>query len=144
MHSTVTLHPVSDVAAARDLLERNDLPTADLQASDVDLFEARADGDRVGVGGIERYGTDALLRSVAVDSAVRGQGYGTALCDALEGRADESGVDSLYLLTTTAAEFFAARGYEEVPRAAVPAAVRNSAEFDDLCPDAATCMRRSL
>lgn len=140
---TVSLHPVSDLGDVRALLERNDLPTSDLDDSTVDLFEARAEGQRVGVGGLERYGTDALLRSVAVPSSLRGEGYGTAISVALESRARESGVETLYLLTTTASEFFEDRGFEAVPRSDVPAAVRESAEFGDLCPDGAACMRRS-
>lgn len=141
---SVTLHPVSEPEDVRALLTRNDLPTADLAASSVELFEARAEGQRVGVGGLELYGTDALLRSVAVPSSMRGDGYGTAICGALESRARSSGVETLYLLTTTAIEFFEARGFETIARSDVPEAVRCSAEFGDLCPDGASCMRRSL
>lgn len=142
--SSVSLHPVSEPEEVRALLARNDLPTADLAASPVELFEARAEGQRVGVGGLELYGTDALLRSVVVSPSMRGDGYGTATCDALESRASESGVETLYLLTTTASEFFERRGFEAVARNDVPVTVRDSAEFTDLCPDGATCMRRSL
>ncbi|WP_228434553.1 hypothetical protein [Natrarchaeobaculum aegyptiacum] len=52
-------------------------------------------------------------------------------------------VDALYLLTTTAVDFFAARGYDEIDRADAPDAIRNTTEFADLCPSSATCMRRS-
>lgn len=141
---SVTLHPVSEPGDVQPLLEHNDLPTADLAASSVELFEAEADGRRVGLGGLELFGTVALLRSVVVPSSLRGEGYGTAISDALESRARESGVETLYLLTTTASEFFGARGFEPVARSDVPAAVRGSAEFGDRCPDDATCMRRSL
>jgi amino-acid N-acetyltransferase len=63
---------------------------------------------------------------------------------ALETAAREAGIGRLYLLTTTAADFFAALGYERVDRGEVPEAVRGSAEFSDLCPDTAVAMRRRL
>lgn len=99
---------------------------------------------RVGVGGLEIYGDVGLLRSVAVERSARGRGFGTAVCKGLEARAREEAVETLYLLTTTAADFFADRGYEAVDRAAAPAAIQGTAEFDDLCPATATCMRTSL
>lgn len=70
--------------------------------------------------------------------------YGTALCDRLEDRASADGVETLYLLTTTAAEFFADRGYVAVERSGAPDAIRGTTEFADLCPSSATCMAKSL
>ena len=98
----------------------------------------------MGAGGLERYGTDGLLRSVVVAPGERGQGYGTALCAALEKRAGEGGVQTLYLLTTTAAPFFEACGYDPVPRDGVPTPIRESTEFTELCPDSATAMAKTL
>ena len=127
------------------LLEREDLPARDVRSSPAAFYVAEdADGDRVGVGGVERYGTAGLLRSVVVAPSVRGDGYGTALCDALEARTREDGVETLYLLTTTAAGFFAGRGYAAVDRDDAPAAIRSTTEFEDLCPASATCMRKRL
>ena len=75
---------------------------------------------------------------------VRGQGYGAAVCDAIEREARADGVDETYFLTTTAAGFFAGRGYDAVPRESAPDAVRATEQFADLCPASATCMRKSL
>jgi amino-acid N-acetyltransferase len=47
-------------------------------------------------------------------------------------------------VTATAAAFFAGVGYERVERDAVPDAVRDSAEFSELCPSSAGVMRRQL
>jgi microcystin degradation protein MlrC len=41
-------------------------------------------------------------------------------------------------------EFFAALGYERIDRSAVPPAVKESAEFSELCPDSAVVMHREL
>lgn len=148
MHQgALALRPTGDGDGLRyveTLLERNDLPTGDVRDEPGRFYVARADGDRVGVGGVEVHGTDGLLRSVVVERSARGQGIGSALVGSLESRASESGVGTLYLLTTTAAEFFAGLGYDEIERDRVPHAIRETTEFADLCPDSATCMRTSL
>lgn len=142
------------------LLESADLPTADLgtqrsadagdaagQRNNPDgpaLYVVRAEAGRVGCIGIERYGDAGLLRSAAIQERHRGNGYGRAAVRALETEAREAGIETLYLLTTTAAEFFADLGYERVERDAVPEAVQGSTEFSDLCPDTAVTMVREL
>lgn len=142
---TVTVEPADGALSyVETLLEENDLPTADVRSESARFLVATVDDARVGVGGLEQYGSDALLRSVVVERSARGEGIGTALCDALESTATDRGVDALYLLTTTAADFFAVRGYDEIDRADAPEAIRNTTEFADLCPSSATCMRRSL
>jgi len=146
--ASIALDPATTDVAGTDyvgrLLADEDLPTADLHESPATLYVARAAGERVGAGGIEVYGDVALLRSVVVEPDARGRGLGTALCAALERRAAERGVTDLYLLTTTAAEFFADRGYERIDRVEAPPAVRATREFDALCSDAAVAMRRPL
>lgn len=132
------------LAFVERLLARNDLPTAGLHDGDGRFFVARDGDDRIGVGGVEQCGTDGLLRSVVVEASVRGEGYGVALCRALEAEARAAGIERLYLLTTTAAEFFAGRGYAEMPREDAPEAIRATTEFAELCPSSATCMRKSL
>lgn len=133
-----------DLAYVESLLERNDLPSADVRSKS-DCFYVGYDGDRrIGVGGIEQFGTVGLLRSLVVERSIRGDGVGTALCAALEAEARSDGVETLFLLTTTASEFFADRGYAEIERAGAPDAVQRTAEFTDLCPETAACMRKSL
>ena len=126
------------------VLRDNDLPVADVRSRPEAFHVAFHGTDSVGVGGVEVHGKDGLLRSVAVEPGVRGEGFGTALCDALERRAAEDGVETLYLLTTTAAGFFAGRGYVETDRRAVPTAILGTTEFRELCPDSAICMRKTI
>ena len=146
--TAVALRPAAEDAAGLEyvaaLLDAEGLPVSDLHESPATFYVARVDGDRAGAGGIETYGTDALLRSVVVEPDSRGQGVGDALCAALEDRARERGVEDVYLLTTTAAAFFAGRGYERTDREAAPPSVRATGEFESLCPDAAVAMWRSL
>jgi amino-acid N-acetyltransferase len=53
-------------------------------------------------------------------------------------------VETLYLLTTTAAPFFERYGYGAVAREEVPRPIRDTTEFTDLCPASATCMVKGL
>ncbi len=96
------------------------------------------------VGGFERYDGIALLRSVAVAGALRGQGVGEQLLARLMAEARGAGVSALYLLTTTAAAFFAKRGFRQVERALAPSALQSSREFQGVCPASATLMVASL
>jgi amino-acid N-acetyltransferase len=59
-----------------------------------------------------------------------------------QGRAE--GVQTLYLLTTTAPEFFARLGLEEAARITAPLAIQKSWEFELGCPSSAQLMRRAI
>lgn len=140
----LSVEPTDDLAFVEQTLAAAGLPAADVRDGATRFYVAGLGGERVGVGGVERYGSDALLRSVAVVEERRGEGVGSALCEELERRAARDGVGALYLLTTTAADFFAVRGYERVDRDAVPAPLRESPQFASLCPDTAAAMRKRL
>jgi amino-acid N-acetyltransferase len=140
----LTLQPATgdDLDAVVDLLAAADLPRADVRRADAEFYLA-LDGELVGAAGLEPCGDDALLRSVVVSGRHRGEGYGAAVVEAVADRARNEGVERLYLLTTTAAEFFAGRGFERLPREEVPSSIRATSEFRELCPDSATCMWRA-
>ncbi|WP_227354824.1 arsenic resistance N-acetyltransferase ArsN2 [Haladaptatus salinisoli] len=142
----VDLRPVrkADLPYVEARLERNGLPAADVEAHRESLYLCYAGDERVGIGGLERHGRAALLRSVVIDSSVRGRGYGRALCERLLDRGRESGVERVFLLTTTAADFFRRSGFEEIDRDAVPAVIRETNQFADLCPSSAVCMSKAL
>lgn len=131
------------------LLSRTGLPTDDLDAEapredGPALYVVVGDEGRVGCIGIERADGVALLRSAAIIERYRGEGYGTAAVRALEREAREAGVETLYLLTTTAAAFFEKLGYETVSRDDIPVELEGSREVTELCPDSATVQRKSL
>jgi arsenate reductase len=133
-----------DREAILDLLERSGLPTAGLSEHVADVAVVRDGGRVVGVAALERYADGALLRSVAVDESLRGAGLGHRLTeDAIE-RARQLGVPTVYLLTTTAENFFSKFGFEQITRDEVPASVRASVEFTSACPASAVVMRRTL
>jgi amino-acid N-acetyltransferase len=105
---------------------------------------ARSGDALVGCVGLERYGTDALLRSLAVVPRLQGTGLGERLYQEAIAEARRGRTTALYLLTTTAAPFFARAGFERIDRALVPPAVAASPEFRSLCPASAACMRLRL
>lgn len=134
-----------DLAEIRALLQGERLPQEDLTAAHLEHFVVLRDGAAIAaVAGFERHGRHGLLRSVAVAPALRERGLGAALVEAIETQARALQLEALYLLTTTAAEFFARRGYRRIERGAAPQPVQASREFSALCPSTATCMVKAL
>jgi amino-acid N-acetyltransferase len=58
--------------------------------------------------------------------------------------AEERALAAVYLLTTTAPEYFAELGFSRVERASAPEAMQSSSEFASICPASATCMVKML
>lgn len=98
----------------------------------------------LGYGGLEPYGPDVLVRSVLTLPPLRRRGVGTAIVAALESEARVLKGRTAWLITTEAQNFFMRAGYAPVERAAVPPAIRASAQFSTLCPDSATVMTKPL
>lgn len=132
-----------DLETVLVLLSRSKLPETGLRDVQT-LLVARVNRRLVGCAALELYLPYALLRSVAVDEAYRGQGIGRCLTDAALIAARQYGVQAVYLLTETAPKFFASLGFGPVDRADVPAAVQASPEFSGACCQSAVAMTRSL
>lgn len=144
-----TVSPVSaasaeDLIAIRTLLEDCGLPTSDLASARPEFVVIREHGRVVAAGALQRFGSSALLRSVAVVQRCRGSGLGHAVVLELERKARDARIERLILLTQSAAPFFARHGYEIIERSAAPAEVQGSEEFRSLCPSSATCMAKLL
>jgi len=128
------------------LLETSCLPTEDLERNSMAHFlvARNGSGKLIGAIGVERYGCAALLRSLVVAPDHRNRGLGAQLVAELESRCGSLAVADLFLLTTTARDFFARQRYQTTGRESVPVALRAAAEFTRLCPDSAVCMTKSL
>jgi len=109
-----------------------------------DFLVLEGQGHVLAVAGLETHGSEGLLRSVAVTPSARSAGAGRALVDAVEGLARARGLKRVHLLTTTAASYFARRGYTVRDRSEAPEALRASAEFRGACPASATFMTLRL
>ncbi|MFB6229533.1 MAG: arsenic resistance N-acetyltransferase ArsN2 [Salinibacter sp.] len=137
--------PPEDLRDIQDLLRAVDLPAEDLTPEHLAHFLVGRDGQRlVGAVGIEPTGDGALLRSLAVRPTHQGEGVGTRLLGAMETQAQHGDVETLYLLTTSAASFFRRHGYATMERSALPTAIQQTEEAARLCPASATCMQKSL
>jgi amino-acid N-acetyltransferase len=134
-----------DLPAVVALLAASGLPAGDLTEAHLAHFVVVRDDARLAaVAGLEVYPGGGLLRSVAVDHRQRGRGLGAEVVAAIERRAEELGLPALYLLTTTAAEYFAAAGWQRIDREEVPPDVRASPEFAGICPSTAACFRKEV
>jgi amino-acid N-acetyltransferase len=141
----IRLGQSADFAVVTALLKGAGLPTDDLtSAPDLHLWVLEAEGDVVGVVGIERFGARALLRSLAIAPSYQRRGLGHQLVAQLEQDVQDKGVEQLILLTETAESFFRRIGYEVIDRRYVPEEVKQSAEFRSLCPASAVCMTKSI
>ena len=146
IHPSVTYHPAGqpDLPAICQLLVDQQLPVDDLSGN-ISFFVARDDaGELVATGGVEHYGKCGLLRSVAVRADQQGRGIGQQLVKYVEQAAMARGTEDLFLLTTTAPEFFRRWGFASVDRAAVPEEIRSTTEFSSVCPASAVCLHKRL
>jgi amino-acid N-acetyltransferase len=132
----------SHLSAARALLERSDLPTDDLDDPSITLIGAIEDGTFVGVVGLQACGTNGLLRSLAVAPDHRARGVAGTLCTYVFDETNARAMESLWLLTTSAKDYFTRHGFEVVPREQAPDEIRATAQFASLCPSSAHVMRR--
>lgn len=133
-----------DLDSVRRLLSASDLPLDGVKENFSSFIVAEDEGAIVGAIGLEKFGPIALLRSAVVSNDHRGRGIGGALVEHIIENAEQEGIEELFLLTTTAEDYFPQFGFERTTRLAVPVAVKGSAEFQGACPDTASVMTRRI
>jgi amino-acid N-acetyltransferase len=134
----------SESERARALLEAIDLPTDDLGDPAIQLFGAYEGDALAGVIGLQTCERVGLLRSLTVDPALRDRGVARLLCDTVFAHARTQQLASLWLLTTSAQDYFTRHGFAVVARAEVPPPIRATSQFASLCPATAIVMRQLL
>jgi amino-acid N-acetyltransferase len=144
--TSATIAPATpaDLAAIHALLRASELTLDGFDAHLATTLAARHGERVVGCAAIEPYDGTALLRSVAVASDHRGSGLGARLTRAALDLAHARGARTVYLLTTTAGDYFPRFGFRPVARDAVDEAVRGSVEFTTACPASALAMALDL
>jgi amino-acid N-acetyltransferase len=143
--NAISISQSPDRSGAVRLLASAGLPAADLTDEHMSaFFYAGSASAPEAMVGLEIYGPDALLRSLVVLPALRKRGLGERLVAKAEQHARERGVRTIYLLTTTAEQFFLARGYSIAARAAAPRSIVSTAEFAGLCPASSAFLSKQL
>lgn len=126
------------VPAGREHLEAISALLVKLGFDDQDLSDEKMrdflalenENGLIGCVGLEVFGEDAVLRSLAVSPEERGIGYGWMLADMTINLARFRGVRRLYLVTEKASDFFAAKhGFHIVDMSTAPDAVVKSSTF---------------
>jgi N-acetylglutamate synthase-like GNAT family acetyltransferase len=131
---------VADLEQLQALLRANQLPADDC-AEQASVFCAIYQaGELIAAGGLEAAGEYALLRSVVVRAEHRGKGLARAIVEHLLRRAAAEGRAAIYLLTETAADYFAALGFTAIARSEVPPPITRTRQFSTLCPHSASCL----
>lgn len=132
----------ADWPAIEALLRKCALPLEGAREHLGNFVVASRGGAVVGTAGLEVHGDCALLRSVAVPEQERNTGIGRALVESMIAAARGRGASNLYLLTTTAPDYFKRLGFDPQPRSSAPAALQASEEFQGACPASAIFMKR--
>ena len=130
-------------SAAIALLKKNNLPTEDLDPGK-QMFVVEEGDEVIATVAIEYDYNDALLRSLSVSKEKRNSGIGAELVEFIEDYVKKQGLQNIYLLTTTAADFFSKKGYKIIDRNTIPEFIKNTSEYSVLCASSSTVMKKEL
>ena len=131
----------TDNGTIRSLLECVSLPTESVGKGTTTFYVGEEGGAVNAVAGFEFYGSDALLRSVAIEPGLQKKGIGSQVVDSMLGVARQRRVRRIVLLTETASKFFERKGFVVTDRSSIQnEGLKRSSEFSYLCPSSSICM----
>ena len=144
--TTTSIGPASggDLDAIKRLLVGSLLPSRDVGGANQRFIVASENGRLIGCAGLQVAGHDGLVRSMAVHWTRRNAGLGTRLHERLLFEALLAGVRTLYVVTSTAEDFFAGHGFKRVAATAVPPELQASDEFTAFVPGGSAVMSRTV
>lgn len=131
---------LADLREIEKLLEVSNLPPSDCAPHIDNFIVAELDGTIIGAGGFERCGELALLRSFAVRADHKNNRIAEKIFQLVKDRATDSGIQQFYLLTTTASHYFKRLGFSVCSRRDLPVQIKQTKQFEELCPSGATAM----
>jgi arsenate reductase len=133
-----------DFTEVSGMLQSAKLPLEGVRDHWRSFLVGESGGSLAGAIGLEVYGREGLLRSLVVRQTARNCGLGGALVTELLLQARRAGLAHVFLLTTTAADFFSRRGFVRIRREDAPSSLLASRELQDACPSSATLMHIDL
>ncbi|EHQ24399.1 arsenic resistance N-acetyltransferase ArsN2 [Mucilaginibacter paludis] len=131
-------------ASVINLLKAEKLPFEDLPDSLENFLVTIINHEITGIVGLECYGNVGLLRSMMVAPRFRGRGIAHTLIQHAENLGRNNKLKAIYLLTETASGYFSRKGYQQIARDIVPDEIKQSSEYDGVCPQTAIVMGKSL
>lgn len=141
----MNIEPLLSLDEILPVLTGCNLPVADISVSShPQFFGFRVAGSVVAVVGLEHFQSVGLLRSLAVSPCHRGRGLAQELVSFAESAAISYGVESLFLLTTTAEAFFVKLGYCPASRQEAPQSIQATPQFSGLCPSSSAFLSKRV
>lgn len=132
----------NDIDFIIEKLRENKLPTEDIIYKIKSLYIVEECDKKIGIVGLEVLDEFGLMRSLCViDSALRNKGYGRKMVSLIIELSKSKKIKELYLLTTTAEQFFSKLNFIKINRNEVPEKIKQIEEFNSLCPSIAVCMK---
>ena len=133
-----------DKNKVKQFLAESDLPHEDIATHLSNVILAEHNGQLVGNVGLEILDKAGLLRSLAVKDSYRKKGLGINLMHRIIIHAQHNKIKKLFLLTTTAPDFFYMHSFGKIDRERTPQSIQETQEFKDICPASAVCMSREI
>ena len=144
MQMTIRRTTDNEYRAIIHLLVSNALPTADIYEKNICFFVGLVENEIVATIGIEQYDNVALLRSLCVKDGFKNKKLGIQMLLHLFAFCEKEKIETLYLLTTTAEHYFVRYGFEKITRDETPQTIKQTHEFQDICPSSAIIMKLKL
>lgn len=141
---TYSLAAPADYEDVVSLLSFNGLPTKDINPVLPLFIVAKQEDKLVACIGLEKFGSEGLLRSMGTRADFQRRGIATQLFNKLIALSKTEGISTLYLLTESAETYFSNKGFTKLDREAAHESIKQSQEFRNLCPSTAVLMKKEL
>ncbi|MCB9231839.1 MAG: MFS transporter [Bacteroidia bacterium] len=138
------VNSAEDMEALKEMLAKAGLPFDDVGEQNQRFFLYRFKELVLGTIGLQKAGNFGLLRSLSVAREFRRKHLGQNMIDKLINYSSETGIQQLYLITTSAQTYFEKQGFREISREKVPSEIQGTREYAELCPSEAKVMVKYL
>lgn len=134
-----------DLTKVQELLISRGLPTAGVENNIIHFLLATSkNNELLAVIGMERAGSNGLLRSLVTDPNFCKRGIAAELVRSAVAVARKHGVKRLYLMTQTAEKYMKRFGFKTIERQEIPEDLLKQSQLTAACPACSTCMSVEL